>query len=267
MKESYNNILIITLDSCRWDSFQMAGCPNIKDLLDMRVAYTHATYTMPSHLSIYSGILPSTLELLPYYNRFSKQLFRLNNRKNVDADAYMHFETGTINIIQGFKERGYLTYCLGAVGWFRNPMLTEDFDEFVFTGIDYLQQQNLILQFIKKEKKPFFILLNIGETHDPYEFGGKIRESNLSRARMRKGFESGYIEEDHLKQVEAMRYIDYQLSFLLDHIKRLKRDTIVVICADHGECFGEDNLYGHGFYHEKIMEVPLGIGSAHGLAI
>jgi len=42
-------------------------------------------------------------------------------------------------------------------------------------------------------------------------------------------------------------------------LSQLQRGTIVVICADHGECFGEDGLHGHGFYHLKVIEVPLGI--------
>lgn len=35
------------------------------------------------------------------------------------------------------------------------------------------------------------------------------------------------------------------------------RPTTVVVTADHGECLGEEGLYGHAFHHEKVMEVPL----------
>ena len=31
----------------------------------------------------------------------------------------------------------------------------------------------------------------------------------------------------------------------------------IIIASDHGECFGEDGLWGHSFYHEKIMTVPI----------
>jgi hypothetical protein len=31
------------------------------------------------------------------------------------------------------------------------------------------------------------------------------------------------------------------------------------MCADHGECFGEEGFYGHSFYHPKVFEVPMGI--------
>ena len=38
---------------------------------------------------------------------------------------------------------------------------------------------------------------------------------------------------------------------------RRARPTTVVVTADHGECLGEEGLYGHAFHHEKVMEVPL----------
>ncbi len=28
-----------------------------------------------------------------------------------------------------------------------------------------------------------------------------------------------------------------------------------MLLSDHGECFGGDDLWGHGFYYPKIMEV------------
>ena len=31
----------------------------------------------------------------------------------------------------------------------------------------------------------------------------------------------------------------------------------VIVCADHGDCWGEDGLWEHGVSHEKTLEVPL----------
>jgi hypothetical protein len=36
----------------------------------------------------------------------------------------------------------------------------------------------------------------------------------------------------------------------------LPKPVHVFILADHGECFGEEGLWGHSFYHSKIIEVP-----------
>ena len=34
-------------------------------------------------------------------------------------------------------------------------------------------------------------------------------------------------------------------------------NTLVILTADHGEAFGEDGFWGHGIYHEKVMNVPM----------
>jgi hypothetical protein len=34
-------------------------------------------------------------------------------------------------------------------------------------------------------------------------------------------------------------------------------ESNTIICADHGDCWDEDNLWGHGMHHEKVLEVPL----------
>jgi arylsulfatase A-like enzyme len=46
---------------------------------------------------------------------------------------------------------------------------------------------------------------------------------------------------------------------LLNFFKVSGRDVTVVMCGDHGDCFGEEGLYGHGFYHPKVMQVPMAI--------
>jgi arylsulfatase A-like enzyme len=53
---------------------------------------------------------------------------------------------------------------------------------------------------------------------------------------------------------------------LLDTVDSVGRPTLVVICGDHGECFGEDEHWGHGFYHPKVMEVPMIIHFMNGLS-
>ncbi|MBI3797541.1 MAG: hypothetical protein HY268_11330 [Deltaproteobacteria bacterium] len=52
-------------------------------------------------------------------------------------------------------------------------------------------------------------------------------------------------------------YLDARTGELLDFFHTRGRPTTVVVCSDHGECFGENGLYGHAFYHERVMEVPL----------
>ena len=117
------NFLLITLDSCRWDTYCKAATPNLDKFCSIKKAYTQATFTYASHLSMYQGLFPSVRENIPYYNRFSKPLFRISNRRAA-IESFVSFPSGTKTIIHGLRCRSYYTICLGAVNWFRHIELT-----------------------------------------------------------------------------------------------------------------------------------------------
>jgi hypothetical protein len=254
------NILIITIDSCRWDTFSKAHTPAVDSFCTIRKAYAQATFTYAAHLAIYQGHLPSTRERINYYNRFTKPLFRIANNQ-VNIDSFAGFPQGTRSIVHGFRNIGYYAIGFGATGWFRHPDLTLPFDEFTLTGINAELQIAQFTARMSKLESPFFGMLNFGETHEPYEHGGQIPHSYVSRARssLRACMEEQYDAESWLKQVRSCEFLDSKIGDLTTQLSHLSRGTIVVLCADHGECFGEDGLFGHGFYHPKVMEVPLGI--------
>lgn len=254
------NILIITLDSCRSDVFFSTELKNLNKTVTYKQGYTHGTYTLPSHQSIYQGIFPSTTTNDWYFNRFSKQLIRLQPKTRKKANCYIELNSENGDIINGFNLMGYFSFCIGAVGWFKTSQLTKDFSKSVYTGINFSAQIDSLKNIITNETKPFFGVLNIGETHEPYNFGGFIEEITESRSRMR-GFEDfGIINNLFRKQKSALQYIDNIFLEIINLLENRQEGTILVVCSDHGDCFGEDGLYGHGFFHEKVMEVPIGFG-------
>lgn len=253
------NFLIVTLDSCRWDSYQCASMPYLNSICPSRRAYAQATFTYAAHMAIFQGILPHTTELLPFYNRYERQLIRIANRVT-NTPSIVTFTGGTVDIISGFRQQGYYTLGLGAMEWFRHPHLTEPFEEFHLTGIHAKKQVDILLDRVTPDR-PFFTLLNFGETHDPYRFSENegIPYSLTSRARSNDYFQGEIDKEGLENQIRCCGFLDTQLAILLTRLELIERPTIIVVCGDHGECFGEDAMYGHGFYHPKVMEVPLAI--------
>jgi phosphopentomutase len=67
---------------------------------------------------------------------------------------------------------------------------------------------------------------------------------------------TGRTNEAFQHQVACAEFLDRRLPGLFE---ALPADTIVVLTADHGECFGEDGYWGHGVNHPKVFEVPLSI--------
>ena len=59
--------------------------------------------------------------------------------------------------------------------------------------------------------------------------------------------------ESRRRQRACLEFVDEQLGPLLDRFKAAN----TVICADHGDAWGEDGVWEHGVHHPKVMEVPL----------
>jgi len=73
------------------------------------------------------------------------------------------------------------------------------------------------------------------------------------------------IDDEEWKDIRALydaeiRHIDDQLDRLFAHLRETGQweDTLVVVCADHGELHGEHGLYGHEFcIYDPLVNVPL----------
>lgn len=57
---------------------------------------------------------------------------------------------------------------------------------------------------------------------------------------------------------ERIRFGDHQLGEIVDGIRGLGRDPLVVVLSDHGEEFGENGFFDHGHsLQEGVVQVPL----------
>jgi arylsulfatase A-like enzyme len=260
------NLIFITFDSLRWDTFCAADAPFLKSLGSWKKAWTQATYTFPAHMSFFVGKLPQTFDDAPAYDcvaaktrpqggipQRGRPWLRL---ENPEAPRAADFVLRGKNLAEGFRNAGYATFCTGAVNWF-NPTLpagrylTESFDEVAFfDGPDYASHKSARKQLawanerIAATTKPYFLFINFGETHLRFAYEGCPWEHEK--------FNYGDATECKRRQRACFEFLDTQLrDFTYLH------DADLILCADHGEALGEDGLWGHGFYHPSVMEVPM----------
>jgi membrane-anchored protein YejM (alkaline phosphatase superfamily) len=263
------DFLLVTWDSCRYDAYLEAPTPRLDAFGTARRAWAMGTYTLPSHQSMLYGFLPHVFADEPLYNRHRQQLWRISHG-NVQARALVTFPAGTGNIVSGLRRRGYFTVAVAAMDWFRDAAeLRAGFARFSVTGIAARDQNRILSREVERQaaRRPCFAFVNYGETHSPFRYAG-MRDGHADvdeRFSLGRLFnQPGVLEpewrfdaEAYQRQVACASYLDARTGELIDFFQARGRPTTVVVCSDHGECFGENGLYGHAFHHERVMEVPL----------
>lgn len=252
------SILFITLDSCRYDTFEAARAPNLKSIGPLHRAMAPGNFTFSSHAAMFVGFTPGVAEREEaFVNPKFAKIFKMTAAGFPGKGGEFMQLTGP-GIVEGLKRQGYLAVGSGAVGWFdprteTGAHLSKDFDRFYYPGRSHALAKQL--QWISGElataSGPAFAFLNVGETHVPYYFEGApwspednpcVPFSSTNRA-----------DECRRRQAACLEFVDGALGPLLQAFSRAS----VIVCADHGDCWGEDGLWEHGIHHEKVLEVPL----------
>jgi arylsulfatase A-like enzyme len=290
------NVLVIVIDALRSDhlssyDYQRETSPNIDRLAQAGVVFSHAfsttSYTLPSHVSLLTGLNPSQhgvewdtpmalkdktyptiselMQRLGYRTAaFSGNTFWFSQEEGFDQ-GFIHFEDFFTTIadmaMRSFYGRGFEQYLMRPIGLEDIPARK--------------RASNIIessLQWIKKDKgKPFFVFINFMDVHDPYlppepyrtmfthqEDVGGILNWRVGRT------DPPLTPEELQSEIDAydgaIRYTDDQIGYLLEQLdsEGLLVNTLVIVTSDHGEAFGEHELFlhAHSLYRE-VIEVPL----------
>lgn len=253
-----DSILFISLDSCRFDTFAAARLPQMKSVGPLHRAQAPSHFTYGSHAAMFVGFTPGIEgPAEPLLTPKLARLFRLSYAGHPGIGT-PGFTIAGDNIVDGFRLAGWRTIGTAAMGWFDpttpvSATLRHGFERFWFAARDGVEAQ---VGWIESElaecgDAPAFVFMNVGETHVPYHFKGAPwpEEDNPCVP-----FQAEDRAEDcRLRQTACAEFVDARLAGLLGRFK----DATILICADHGDCWGEDGLWEHGISHEMTLTVPL----------
>ncbi|MFG2984949.1 STM4013/SEN3800 family hydrolase [Streptomyces sp. NPDC048258] len=249
--ESGTNILFVTLDSLRYDvarSTTHAGqTPHLAKLLpggQWEERRTPGTFTLPAHIAFLSGFLPK----LPQPEQPPRMWeCRPPAFKTVDPGTFV-FDAPSL--LAGLVQHGYRTVCVGGVTYFSREtplgsVLPDLFDEdhwrpeFCSPEPDSTRHQvdEALGLALKYEDRRLFLFVNVSATHVPH------------------GHYLGQSTDTWESQAAALAYADGHLGRLVAGLTT-KKQWLVIICADHGDAFGEDGYHGRGIAHPAVMNVP-----------
>jgi hypothetical protein len=252
-------VLFVTLDSCRYDTFARARIPAMRAVGPLHKAQAPSHFTFGSHASMFAGFTPGVSEMAtPLINpKFGKD-FKLVGA-SFPGKGGEGFTLEGPNIVAGFKRLGYFAIGSGAVQWFdpSTPaprLLTSEFDEFFYPGDSWSLGRQLAwieTQLARRPGSPAFVFVNVGETHVPYYHDGApwSREDNPCVP-----FQTADRSADcRFRQRACLEFVDRKLAPLLARFS----ESTILLCSDHGDCWGENGLWEHGISHAMTLTVPL----------
>jgi hypothetical protein len=271
------NLVMLVLDSLRYDSLMEAGPKNISRLGEIEKRYTYATWTGPSHYNLLMGLVPHPDPIpagmqAPEYLR--NEFLRLSEMIQIDVGEVQKNHPPSLFLPTFMRGMGYHTRAIVTMPVLNSNSITNrDFESY-----DRMKRINDMATMIEKlkfdPKRPTFYLLNAGETHYPFLVPGDdvtkfLRISGVNSDADNPSGPPGMgsappaltdaeIRQARQRQVRAAEYVDGLFETLY---KKLPPDTYLIVTSDHGELFGEDGQFGHGpFIHKKVLEVPLAEG-------
>lgn len=268
------DLVYIIMDSCRFDSYARARTPNMDRIGQGEQRFSYASWTAPSHHSIFMGQVAhkSPTRVLAsevYKKEYAKWVDRLDT-----PDLSFKTFVPELSLAKVLQKRGYRT--TGRVSMpVLNPLtaFSRFFDDYKLMK-DHNDFQGMVNEVAFSADQPGYHFMNLGETHYPYMLKnedlpvisgvhGVVKGMDGAIARQGESAteeaEPEFFTQDamtalHEQQIRCVEYVDGVLGALID---KAPKGTHFIIASDHGECFGEGDFFGHGpIMHEKVFQVP-----------
>lgn len=255
MSHAGRDLLLITFDALRYDvaasAYHDGSTPFLRSLLPhgWEPRHTSGSFTYAAHAALFAGFWPTPVTPGRHVRPFA---LPFPGSRTIGKETQL---LDGANIVAGLRAAGYLTVCIGGVGFFNptHPLGTVFpgyFDrsdwraEFGVTALQSTRAQVGHAVTVLNEcpgDQPVFLFLNISATHPPTR---------------------GYLPEATAESVQtqqaALAYVDTQLPPLWAALQARGRGGTGYLMSDHGTLFGEDGWQGHRVGHPTVWTVPYG---------
>ena len=272
-RKKLNNYIMITLDSCRFDSFVAGETHTIEKLGALERRFSYASWTAPSHYNLMTGLMPHTSPSHVYASEYYKEDFFKYGERLGTQDASFRELIPTLYFPVWLKKLGYHTHARVSMPVLNSKTgINRGFDTYKL--MDKHNDMRSMFETMRfSEEKPNFFMLNVGETHYPYarptedkndwpRISGvhgvfKKLDDNIEDGKVitsdEQFFDDDKMKQLHARQIDTVTYLNGVFEELFDLVPK---NTYITVMADHGELFGEGGYFGHGpINHDKVFEV------------
>lgn len=272
------NVLLVSIDSLRADHLGAYGygrdtSPAIdalaRDGVLFEQAIAPAPWTIPSHMTLLTGLSPEVHGVVSRQNRLSPDAVTLAEvLRDAGYDTAAFVSGPTVMRRYGF-DQGFGSYDQSAVeersersgGVVTSPALVD------LVG-GYLERWST-----GGRKQPFFVFLHMWDVHydyvPPEEYVRRF-DPDYTGDLDATGFEGNprlFKEMPSRDLQHLIALYDGEIRFTDDHLARIVArlremgvldDTVLVVTADHGEEFFEHGQKGHAkTLYDEVLHVPL----------
>ena len=280
-------VLLVSLDTLRQDHLGCYGygrdtSPNLdrfarEDAVLFEAAYAQAPYTLPSHMSIFTGLYPEAHGVLnPKVQEESgeSRVARLSSNIPTLAEILAQHGFATSAFTDGVLVKGKYGFDRGFDQYRDDASARHQENGFRRYGKE-------LHRWVRRHSdESFFLFVHTYDTHEPYvppePFRSRFEAEPPGRELPPASLVYGSLLAKHdgmdLHQYVsiqdtvdvydgAIAYVDHELGKLFDLLKEegLWDGALIVITSDHGEAFMENGLMiGHGLalYNEETL-IPL----------
>ena len=264
------SFLLFVLDTVRHDDVSAYSpgfdtTPNLDGLAREGLLYTRsfsqAPWTLPSHVSMFTGLLPSQHGVGWHSFQTPDSLETLAER--LAAAGYQTL---------GVTENPFIS---------RAFKLDQGFEEYFFARRPNAPNVvEVVEQWLENSRRrgPYFVFVNVTDAHSPYT-GGPECDLLPRGVSMTAALAVSSAPKDHMCVAEpearemqilkalhrcALRVADNKLGDVYTRLSSSSPKLISIVTSDHGDHFGEHQLVNHQFsLRNELLHVPLVV---HGLA-
>lgn len=276
-----DRVILISLDTLRQDHMSLYGyprptTPNLDAFAKQSTVFTNAMsqapYTLPSHMTMMTGMHPLSHNVRYHQDRLAENYVTIAERLKSSG-----FKTA------GFTDGGFLEARHGFDAGF------DEYDDkpqsgWVLNNGFRRRSQQLKDWVFKRQKDRFFLFFHTFDCHAPYVADeasraalagtapvvpARAREFPDPIARLKQFRIHDYMKLDQYATIDQLvdeydatvRFVDERLGDLLRSLEAmgLLDTALVIITSDHGESFLDHGIYaGHGLtLYEEEVRVPL----------
>lgn len=242
-------------------------------------ARSTSSWTLPSHASLFTGLLPS---------EHGATHVRRRGEEATGSSPATALRADVTTLAELLRAEGYATAAHAAnVAYLQRAYgLHRGFDVYEVRDAARTLRRFSLAQFLglhpeigalryrdarsiaddaldwldaRPADRPFFLFLNFMEAHLPYYPPTRYAEA-LRPVRLLDPLRPRSVEELLVQYERSLRYVDDELARVLERLERdgALDDTVVVVTSDHGEAFGEHDFWFHGrTLYEEMIRVPL----------